>query len=98
MSGINKAGVADQLVKAVVAVNPPLSLLFEPSSFTTLSAKVLLISGTRDWVVPSVPEAISPMQDTQAAQLGHWLVLVSGADQFSLRSLKGKSVQPCWGR
>ena len=98
LSGINKAGVADQRVKAVVAVSPPLRPQFEPSSSTTLSAKVLLISVTRDWVVTSVPEAISPMQDTRAAQLGHRLVLVSGADHFSLRCLKGNPVQSCWGR
>jgi len=88
LSGINKAGVADQRVKAVVAVSPPLRLLFEPSSSTSLSSKVLLISGTRDWVVPSGPEAISPMRDTKAAQVGHRLVLVNGADHFSLRSFQ----------
>ena len=90
LSGINRAGVADQRVKAVVAVSPPLRLLFEPSSSTSLSSKVLLISGTRDWVVPSGPEAISPMRDTKAAQLGHRLVLVNGADHFSLRSFQGE--------
>ena len=91
LSGINKAGVADQRVKAVVAVSPPLRLLFEPSSSASLSSKVLLISGTRDWVVPSGPEAISPMRETRAAQLGHRLVLVSGADHFSLRSFQGEA-------
>ena len=90
LSGIKEAGVADQRVKAVVAVSPPLRLLFEPSSSTSLSSKVLLISGTRDWVVPSGPEAISPMRDTKAAQLGHRLVLVNGADHFSLRSFQGE--------
>lgn len=59
LSGINKSAVADQRVKAVVAVSPPLRLLFEPSSSTTLSAKELLISGTHNWVVPSIPVAIS---------------------------------------
>ena len=91
LSGINKAGEADQRVKAVAAVSTPLRLLFEPSSSTSLSSKVLLISGTRDWVVPSGPEAISPMRETRAAQLGHQLVLVSGADHFSLRSFKGEA-------
>ena len=37
LSGINKAGVADQRVKAVVAVSPPLRLLFEPSSSASLT-------------------------------------------------------------
>ena len=88
LSGIKDAGVATQRVKAVVAVSPPLRLLFELSSSTSLDPKVLLISGTRYWVVPSGPEAISPMRDTKAAQLGHRLVLVKGADQFSLRSFQ----------
>lgn len=73
-----------------MAVSPPLRLLFEPSSSTSLNSKVLLISGTRDWVVPSGPEAISPMRDTKAAQLGHRLVLAKGADHFSLRSFQGE--------
>ena len=51
-------------------------------------AKMLLISGTRDWVVPSGPEAIAPMRETKAMRLGHRLVLVQGADHFSLRSFQ----------
>ena len=80
-----------QRVKAVVAVSPPLRLLFDPSRLGTLPAKVLLISGTRDWVVPSGPEAIAPMRDNKAAQWGHRLVLVQGADHFSLRSFRGEA-------
>ena len=90
LSGINQAAVADLRVKAVVAVSPPLRLLFDRSRLETLPAKVLLISGTRDWVVPSGPEAILPMRDSKAAQLGHRLVLVQGADHFSLRSFRGE--------
>jgi len=90
LSGINQAAVADPRVKAVVAVSPPLRLLFDRSRLETLPAKVLLISGTRDWVVPSGPEAILPMRDSKAAQLGHRLVLVQGADHFSLRSFRGE--------
>ena len=89
LSGIKQAGLADPRVKAVVAVSPPLRLLFDPSSAPALSAKVLLISGTRDWVVPSGPEAISPMRETGAAKFGHRLVLVEGANHFSLRSFRG---------
>ena len=88
LSGINQAAVADPRVKAVVAVSPPLRLLFDRSRLETLPAKVLLISGTRDWVVPSGPEAILPMRESKAAQLGHRLVLVQGADHFSLRSFR----------
>ena len=50
---------------------------------------MLLVSGTHDWVVPSTPEAILPMRDSGAARGGHRLVLVEGADHFSLRSFQG---------
>ena len=59
LSGVNQAAVADSRVKAVVAVSPPLRLLFDGSHLETFPAKMLLISGTRDWVVPSGPEAIA---------------------------------------
>ena len=91
LSGINQASVADPRVKAVVAVSPPLRLLFDRSRLETLPAKVLLISGTRDWVVPSGPEAIVPMRESKAVRLGHRLVLVQGADHFSLRSFGGEA-------
>ena len=90
LSGVNQAAVADPRVKAVVAVSPPLRLLFDGSRLESLPAKLLLISGTRDWVVPSGPEAIAPMRETKAARLGHRLVLVQGADHFSLRSFRGE--------
>ena len=91
LSGIQNAALADPRVKAVVAVSPPLRLLFDPSSSRQLNAKVLLVSGSRDWVVPSGPEAIRPMRENAAAQLGHRLVLVEGADHFSLRSFRGEA-------
>ena len=90
LSGINQAAVADSRVKAVVAVSPPLRLLFDPTRLESLPVKVLLVSGTRDWVVPSGPEAITPMLETKAAQLGHRLVLAQGADHFSLRSFRNE--------
>ena len=86
LSGIEQAAVSDSRVKAVVAVSPPLRLLFNPGSASRLSAKVLLVSGTRDWVVPSGPEALAPMRTSGAVRDGHRLVLVKGADHFSLRS------------
>ena len=90
LSGVNQAAVADPRVKAVVAVRRPLRLLFDGSRLERLSAKVLLISGTRDWVVLSGPEAIAPMRESKAMRLGHHLVLVQGADHFSLRSFRGE--------
>ena len=63
--------------------------MFEPTGIRSLSAKVLLVSGDRDWVVPSGPEAIRPMRETGAARFGHRLVLVGGADHFNLRRGRG---------
>ena len=90
LSTIQQAGIADPRVKAVAAVSPPLRLLFDPS-VRQLSAKVLLVSGSRDWVVPSGPEAIRPMRETGAAELGHRLVLVEGGDHFNLSSVRGEA-------
>ena len=91
LSGVEQAAALDPRIQAVVAVSPPLRLLFDPtSSKKLLVSKVLLVSGTRDWVVPSGPEAITPMRETGAAQLGHRLVLVKGADHFNLRSFRGE--------
>ena len=91
LSGIAHAGEADPRVRAVVAVSPPLGLLFNSSSASGLSAKVLLVSGTRDWVVPSGPEAIVPMRGSGAVKHGHRIVLVDGADHFNLRSFRGEA-------
>ena len=90
LSAIKQAGIADPRVKAVAAVSPPLRLLFDPR-VRQLSAKVLLISGSRDWVVPSGPEAIRPMRETGAAELGNRLVLVEGGDHFNLSSARGEA-------
>ena len=91
LSGKAQAGEADPRVRAVVAVSPPLGLLFNSSSASGLSAKVLLVSGTRDWVVPSGPEAIVPMRGSGAVKHGHRIVLVDGADHFNLRSFRGEA-------
>ena len=90
LSAIEQAGIADPRVKSVAAVSPPLRLLFDPS-VRRLNAKVLLVSGSRDWVVPSGPEAVRPMRETGAAGLGHRLVLVDGADHFNLSSGRGEA-------
>jgi hypothetical protein len=70
-------------VIAVVAVSPPVSLLFPRGSGLNLSARILLVSGSRDWIVPPDPEAIAPM--TWGSSLGNRLVLVQGGDHFNLR-------------
>ncbi len=73
-----------------MVVSPPLRLLFDGSRLESLPARLLLISGTRDWVVPSGPEAITPMRESKAVWLGYRLVLVQGADHFSLRSFRSE--------
>ena len=89
LSGIRQSAARDSRVKAVVAVSAPLRLLFDPASSGSLGAKALLVSGTRDWVVPSGPEALAPMQTSGAVSDGHRLVLAEGADHFNLRSFQG---------
>ena len=84
LQGAAQAGYQDARVIAVAAVSPPVSLLFPPGSARSLGARVLLVSGSRDWVVPPDPEAIAPMA-RGAAPLGHRLVLAQGGDHFNLR-------------
>ena len=42
------------------------------------------MSGTRDWVVPPVPEALMPMRDSGALEFGHRLVLAQDGGHFNL--------------
>ncbi len=80
-----------------MTVSAPLRLLFDPtSSQKLLVSKVLLVSGTRDWV-PSGPEAITPNRETSAVQLVHRLVLVKGADHSNLRSFSGEERPTLFG-
>ena len=84
LAGVAAAeNLADPRVIAVGAVSPPVSLLFPKGSGADLSARVLLVSGSRDWVVPPDPEAITPMR--WGRRLGNQLVLASGGDHFNLR-------------
>lgn len=83
LHAVNKAAISDRRVIAVGAVSPPASLLFPKGSGADLSARVLLVSGSRDWVVPPDPEAIEPMRTEH--RRGNQLVLVNGGDHFNLR-------------
>ncbi|MCP9796707.1 MULTISPECIES: alpha/beta hydrolase [Cyanophyceae] len=87
LSSADQAGLADPRVKAVVAVSPPMSLLFDQGSGRAMNGRVLLVSGSRDWVVPSGPEALRPMaMEARNAGGGHRLVLAKDGDHFNLRS------------
>lgn len=81
-----RSSLADPRIKAAVAVSPPLSLLFDSRSGSKLTAKVLLVSGTRDWVVPPGPEAIAPLRQGTPMANGHRLVLADGGGHFNLRA------------
>jgi predicted dienelactone hydrolase len=83
-SAVNEASLADARVKAVAAVSPPISLLFDPRAAAQLQARTLLVAGSRDWVVPPDPEAVVPFEATPP--LGHRLVLARGGDHFNLRA------------
>jgi predicted dienelactone hydrolase len=83
VSAVHQAAIRDPRVIAAAAVSPPASLLFPRGAGAQLNARVLLVSGSRDWVVPPDPEAIDPVRT--AARAGHQLVLVSGGDHFNLR-------------
>ena len=88
----DSAALVDPRVAAAIAVSPPMRLLFDVDSAGSMKAKVLVISGSRDWVVPPGPEAIEPMaRATRGGASGHSLVLAENADHFNLRSPRGES-------
>jgi len=81
----DKASAQDARVSTVAAVSPMLSLLFDRGASQGLKAQALVVSGSRDWVVPSGPEALRPVRDalervTQSTRL----VLANGGDHFNL--------------
>ena len=81
--------ISDSRVKAIVVVSPPIGLIADPRiGQDGLHARILLISGTRDFVVPPDPEAIGPFG--MAPDDGHHLVLAKGGDHFNLRAPKGE--------
>ncbi|MFM2080561.1 MAG: hypothetical protein RLZZ219_1243 [Cyanobacteriota bacterium] len=83
LRSVHQAAIQDRRVIAVGAVSPPASLLFPRGTGTDLSARILMVSGSRDWVVPPDPEAITPMRRGKAS--GNQLVLVQDGDHFNLR-------------
>lgn len=80
----NEAGVADQRVRGVVAVSPPLRLLFEYGAAEGMHARAVVVSGSKDWVVPFGPEALHPFLAVSEIR-GHQLVLADGGTHFNLR-------------
>jgi len=97
LSGADQESLADPRVKAAVVVSPPMNLLFDESSGSSLQAKVLLVSGTNDWVVPSDPEAVVPLKGGKPLANGHRLVLASGGTHFNLWAPVGQKEAPILG-
>jgi hypothetical protein len=60
-----------------------MSLLFSSAELQSNAGRLLVVSGTHDWVVPPDPEALAPMR--RAVGFGHQLVLAKGGDHFNLR-------------
>jgi predicted dienelactone hydrolase len=83
LDAADRAALEDPRVVTVVAVSPPVNLLFDHNSSQDATARVLLVSGSRDWVVPSGPEAIDRFR--RPSENGHQLVLAHGGDHFNLR-------------
>jgi predicted dienelactone hydrolase len=87
LGGTDQAALTDPRVKAAVAVSPPMSLLFDAGAAPAFRGRVLVVSGSRDWVVPPGPEAIAPMaRVTRLGNAGHRLVLAGGGDHFNMGS------------
>ena len=97
LSGADQGSLADPRVKAAVVVSPPMRLLFDETSGPSLQAKVLLVSGTNDWVVPSDPEAVVPLKGGNPLANGHRLVLAAGGSHFNLWAPADQKEPPILG-
>jgi predicted dienelactone hydrolase len=87
LQSADRAGGTDPRIKAGIAVSPPARLLFDRESGKAMGGTLLMVSGTKDWVVPSGPEALVPMARLTTIVGGdHQLVLAEGGDHFNLRS------------
>jgi predicted dienelactone hydrolase len=73
--------LADPRITRVAAVSPPQGLVFA-AGLADLQVPVLVVSGSRDLVVPPQPEALTPF--SQYPRLGNQLVLVEGGTHFNL--------------
>ena len=91
LDAAEEASLGDRRVIAAVAVSPPLALLFPEGAGRELQSRVLLVSGSNDWVVPPDPEAVTPISRGATTALGHRLVLANGGDHFNLRPGNGTS-------
>ena len=75
------ASLADPRIVRVAAVSPPQGLVFA-AGLVDLKVPVLLVSGSRDFVVPSRPEALLPYRNYPLGR--NELVLAEGGTHFNL--------------
>lgn len=80
--------LADPRISRAVAVSPPQGLVFV-AGLPDLKIPVLLISGSRDLVVPPQPEALIPFASYPRG--ANRLVVVEGGDHFNLPAVAGSS-------
>ena len=76
-----ESSLADPRIVRVAAVSPPQSLVFA-AGLVDLRVPVLLVSGSRDFVVPTRPEALLPFVAYPRGR--NELVLVEGGTHFNL--------------
>jgi len=76
---------ADPRIARAVAVSPPQGLVFE-LGIADLQTPVLLVSGSRDFVVPTEPEALVPfaLYPASRSPLSSGLVVAEGGTHFNL--------------
>lgn len=75
------SSMADDRFVRLVAVSPPQALVFA-AGFSDLSIPLMLVSGTRDWVVPTRAEALVPYGNYPKGSSP--LVMVEGGTHFNL--------------
>lgn len=99
LDAADRSGLADPRVKVAVAVSPPMRLLFASGAASDMNAQVLLVGGSRDWVVPVGPETIDPVRSLAGATGvgGNRLVLAEGGDHFNLRGPARETAAPLNG-
>jgi predicted dienelactone hydrolase len=74
----------DKRVKAVIAINPVMSRIFDPRGLSQIQAPVMLVASQEDIFAPAVPEQILPF--TSLTNLHKYLVLVEKGTHFSMLS------------
>jgi len=81
LSATTETSLADPRIVRVAAVSPPQGLVFA-AGLVDLKVPVLLVTGSRDFVVPTRPEALLPYGAYPRGR--NELVLVEGGTHFNL--------------